>query len=106
MLRAPDFWRTGVDFADNPNLGVNLFMVADSAGLDCYCPQRLQSSLQLALPGFLTPAFPSKHTLHNADLTPAHLHLSKLFKKVKDESTATKFWSPDQAISPFAPINS
>ena len=75
-------------------------MAAISAGLDCYCLQHLQSSLQLALPGFLTPAFPSKHTLkNNADVTPAHLLLSRLFKKLKDNCPSTiKLWNLDQAI--------
>ena len=33
MFRKPDFWRTGVDYANISQWGVNLFMIADSAGL-------------------------------------------------------------------------
>ena len=82
-FKTPDFWKTGKDFASNPKWNINIFLVANAAGLSKYDPNTLQQTLQQALPGFLVPNLPSRSSmLRQLDLSNEHAHLSKGFKKI------------------------
>ena len=83
-FRTPDFWRTGQDFAGNPRWSVNIFLMANAAGLGSYDAAALQQAMQKALPGLLIQIMPNKQSmLRRITEFTAHVNLSKLFRKVQ-----------------------
>ena len=81
-FRAPDFQSTGQDYASQPGWIINMFAVANPAGLGTYCPCSLRAALETAIPGLIVPSLPSMHSMKN-QLRAAcpDIYLSKLFKK-------------------------
>ena len=63
MFRAPDFWSTGRDYASHPKWNINIFVVANVAGLCTYCPCSLRAALGTAIPGLIVPSLPSMHSM-------------------------------------------
>ena len=63
MFRAPDFWSTGREYASHPKWNINIFAVANLAGLGTYCPRSLRAALETATPGLILPSLPSMHSM-------------------------------------------
>ena len=62
-FRTPDFWKTGQDFAGNPGWSLNIFLVANAAGLGFYDAAALQQGMQKALPRLLIPSMPNQQDM-------------------------------------------
>ena len=82
MFRAPDFWSTGWDYASHPKWNINIFAVANLAGLGTYCPRSLRAALETAIQGLIVPSLPSMRSMKSRlQAACPDIHLSKLFKK-------------------------
>ena len=82
MFRAPDFWSTGRDYASHPTWNINIFAVANLAGLGTYCPCSLRAALETAIQDLIVPSLPSMHSMKSRlQAACPDIHLSKLLKK-------------------------
>ena len=61
--RAPDFWSTGGDYASHLEWNINVYAVANLAGLGTCCPRSLQAAQETAILGFIVPSLPSMHSM-------------------------------------------
>ena len=109
-FRTPDFWKTGEDFAGHPEWDINIFLVANAAGLNSYNPSELRKALSAALPGVIVPSMPQKrHMLAQLPSSASAVHLSRRFRKAQKNIMTDVSWNSaalqsDLALDPPRPL--
>ena len=61
--RVTAFWSTGGDYASHPEWNIDVYAVANLAGLGTCCPRSLQAALETAIPGLIVQSLPSMHSM-------------------------------------------